>query len=228
MLKNYIKKVPILDDRSTPNARGKRLRRIRNLANLSRRDMCDQEDNGLNINTYKGWELGRYGGLPRDGAERVVKRVVKEGVHCDMDWLLHERGPSPQVIPGYIPDEVTANADDHDRRTQELLLFKKHYPHALDFHVHDETMAPHFSPGDIVAGILSEDKNTIDHFVGRHCIVQLVGGKTVLRRVQTNLSNPNSFDLVGLNKQNADSAERVERSAIINIAQVIWHRTKIS
>lgn len=82
------------DELSTPQARADRLRRLRHLANLSRKDMCDQE---LNINTLKAWELARFGGLPKDGAEKVIKRVAKEGVMCTSDWLLHGLGAGPQL-----------------------------------------------------------------------------------------------------------------------------------
>ncbi len=95
VVQKYKKKVTVLDERSTPEARAARLKRLRNLANLSRKEMCESSD--LNINTLKGWELGRYGGLSLDGAYKLVRRVAAEGVFCTVEWLLHEDGLPPRV-----------------------------------------------------------------------------------------------------------------------------------
>ena len=73
--KAYTKKLLIENEFSTPEARADRLKRVRNLANLSRKEICESGD--ININTYKGWELARFGGLPVDGAEKIINRVAR-------------------------------------------------------------------------------------------------------------------------------------------------------
>src|ERR1700733_6271968 len=93
-MRKYTKKVIVTDAKSSEEARAERVKRVRNLANLSRKEMCN--DGTLNINTYKGWELGRYGGLPLDGADKIVARVAKEGVICTAKWLLYGTGEPPQ------------------------------------------------------------------------------------------------------------------------------------
>lgn len=94
MADTYLKKVQVTDELSTAEARAERLRRLRNLANLSRKDMCNTD---LNFNTLKAWELARFGGLPKDGADKVIRRIAKEGVICTADWLLYGKGITPQL-----------------------------------------------------------------------------------------------------------------------------------
>ncbi len=62
--------------------RGNRVKRCRNIANLTREAVCDT--GALNILTLKGWELGKHGGLSEAGAQKVLARVEKEGVRCLM------------------------------------------------------------------------------------------------------------------------------------------------
>ena len=47
--RKYTKKVIVRDEKSTPEARAKRVKKVRNLANLTRKQMC--EGNSININT---------------------------------------------------------------------------------------------------------------------------------------------------------------------------------
>lgn len=51
--KKYIKKVIVSDELASAEARAERLRKIRNLANLNRKEICDSDE--INFNTYKGW-----------------------------------------------------------------------------------------------------------------------------------------------------------------------------
>ena len=57
--------------------------------------MCDDEK--LNINTYKKWEIGRVG-LPKDGAQIVIDRMRKGGVISSLSWLLYGEEEPPYVI----------------------------------------------------------------------------------------------------------------------------------
>ena len=61
-------------DLCSPKSRGERLRRVRNLANLSRKNF---PLHGINLNTLKGWEIGRHGGLTEKGAKKNIKPPVK-------------------------------------------------------------------------------------------------------------------------------------------------------
>src|SRR5438552_2660970 len=84
---------------SSPEAKAERLKRIRNLANLSREEFC--LDGEVNLATLVSWEVGRFGGLSRKGAGNVIARVAKEGVFVTPEWLLHEVGAGPEVRTDY-------------------------------------------------------------------------------------------------------------------------------
>lgn len=187
--KKYIKKVVVIDPKSSPEARAERLRKVRNMANLSREAMCAHDN--LNINTYKGWEIARYGGLPVDGAERVVARVAQEGVVCTVDWLLHEIGVGPHVVPDYQkaqhdqqqPTTIVQLNNEEQLIINELLLFRKQFSNTINFEVEDDGVSPLYQRGDIVAGI-KRHSDRIHEVVGQVCIVQTQDGKTLVRHVR--------------------------------------------
>ena len=100
--------VTLIQDNSltSPTAKAERLKRVRNLANLSREDFC--ADGEVNITTLISWEVGRFGGLSRKGATSVIARVAKEGVFVTPEWLLHEVGAGPDVRVDYkkLPGQI--------------------------------------------------------------------------------------------------------------------------
>lgn len=223
MVKQYIKKVTVIDEKSSAEARAERLKRLRNLANLSRKEMC--EDNDININTLKGWEIARYGGLPKDGAEKIVNRVKHEGVIASVDWLLHEIGPGPYIIPDFhksqtinpIDEIETSETNEITSITEELLLFRKYHKNAAEFTVLDDSMEPTFKIGDRVAGI-KYNGETIASALGQDCIVLLKNGQTLLRNVQQG-TQANCFNLVCSNPQIPTIAD----TEIISAAPIMRH-----
>lgn len=190
--KKYIKKVIVKDEYSTAEARAERLRKIRNLANLSRKEICDQEE--INFNTYKGWELARFGGLPIDGAERVIKRIAEENVICCIDWLLYGRGQEPYLLPR------GANLNDLNDQTlipKEILLFQSFHPDAIYTQIQDDALAPHFMPGDYVAGIKMFNNDMVKA-VNLPCIVELPNGDIAVRYLKQG-QNSREFQLLSTN-----------------------------
>lgn len=75
--------------------RSERLRRLRNLANLSRKELCDGAS--ININTYIGYEVGKYGGITLKGAVKVIDYLIQKGVSSSVEWLMHGTGSPPVV-----------------------------------------------------------------------------------------------------------------------------------
>lgn len=172
----YAKKVIVTDDLSTPEARAARLRRLRNMANLSRQAMCQADD--LNTNTYKGWEIARYGGLPVDGAERVVKRVSQENVICSTDWLLYGKGPEPYILPS--PAQAANLPDEKQCILQEVMLFQSLHAEAVYCEICDDAMIAQYAIGDYVAGIRHYGSDIIS-LASQPCIVQTNYGETMVR-----------------------------------------------
>lgn len=219
----------ILDSKSTPEARAERLRRLRNLASLSRIALCEGNFD-LNLNTLKGWEIGKFGGLTPGGAANVVARLALAGVACSTDWLLYELGPAPQVNFSSETENIVGTADmavlgDKHKQylTEELMLFRNHYAKSLDYIVLDDSMRPVFGAGDVVAGIKLKD---FEDGVGKVCIVLLSDGLSVLRTVCKG-QIPGAYTLLATHMES--SADHLVLSDIKpkSMAPVLWHRKSI-
>lgn len=221
MTQTYTKKIIVTDENTTPEKRAERLRRVRNLANLSRKAMT--EHSTLNVNTLKAWELGRYGGLPRDGAQKVIDRVTREGVVCNLDWLLYGKGLGPQVThnDSLVSDTDTISLNEAQKIAEECLLFKKHYPDAIEYHVIDDGMSPQFDISDVVLAAEKYQQLT-PSLQGKNCIVQLNDGRLLLRNCR--LTHDSKINLVCLNPNTTVDEPLIHNAHISFIAPVIWHR----
>lgn len=141
-------------DLSSAQAKGERVKRLRNMANLSRDEFC--ADGETNIATLISWEVGRYGGLSAKGANRVIARVAKAGVVCPVEWLLNGTGVGPEI------------------RTEQ---------DAIDFVIQDDAMSPQYQLGDYVSGTKRYKKN-IKSLLTWDCIVQTIDGRILMRNLQ--------------------------------------------
>lgn len=227
MPKQYIKKVTVLDERSSPKARAVRLRRLRNIANLTRAAMCAEGD--INVNTYKGWELGRYGGLPRDGADKVLQRIAQEGITCHPDWLLHEIGDGPDIRPrtdSSLEPLIQPEGTEDEQIIEELLLFRKHYPSCVDLKIPDDGMEPGYAPGDTVAGV-KQTGEEIDALIGQDCIVQLPTGHVMLRNLRRS-PKEGAYTLVCSNPHTTVETPIITDTPLDCAGPVLWHRRKLS
>lgn len=226
LTQKYKKKVEVVDDRSTPEARAARVKRLRNLANLSRKEMCDDDD--MNVNTLKGWEIARYGGLPLDGAHKIIKRVAREGVLCTVEWLLYEDGQAPSVNVGQTTAPLTQSIKkqpEENNIEEELAFFQKHYPNAIHCKINDDGMSPFCEEGDIVAGI-KKTYQEIQTVVGSNCIVQLANGELLCRRVRKGKLE-NTYNLVCMNSETTLDTPILAEMELISAAAVVWHRKMI-
>lgn len=233
--RKYTKKVIVRDEKSTPEARAKRVKKVRNLANLTRKQMC--EGNSININTLKGWEIARYGGLPVDGSEKIVERVKTEGVVCTADWLIYEIGTGPYVIPNFheskrdldLESEQPARGSEINEQESlilnELLLFREQFSNTTAYQVSDDGLSPAYQLEDYVAGI-KRHRDKITTVVGQDCIVQTDDGKTLLRNLRQG-STKGKFMLVCTNHNSSMVKEPVLYDVkLIYAAPVIRHYHK--
>jgi len=222
--KKYIKKVIVNDKASTAEARSERLRRIRNMANLSREKICNSKS--LNINTYKGWEIARYGGLPVDGADKVIARVAREGVICTAEWLLHGIGVGPYIVPEYqksthAPLSSNLNVDPEQHTLlNEIQLFKSHFSDAIVYTVEDDGLAS-YQPGEIVAGI-PRYQERIQDLIGENCIVQTETGLVLARQLKQS-ETPGKYTLVCTNLQTNAKKPMLYDVTLISAAPIIRH-----
>lgn len=241
------KKVIVVDEKSSPLARANRLKRLRHMANLSREKMCD--DGTINVNTYKGWEVARYGGLPIDGAEKVIARIAKEGIICSVEWLIYEIGSGPFINQNFqtIQQTKTTNTDDFGNVVEymvsdsgstiiknslpqksygnfvinEILLFKKQFSNVIHCKIVDDGLSPNYNIGDYVAGIKYSGHH-IHKAINQDCIVQLPTGETLVRYLRLG-TKPNHYMLVCTNHRTSVKKPilyDVELSCIAPISRV--------
>lgn len=211
---------------ASSEARGLRVKRIRNMANLSRQQMCDGTD--ININSLKGWEIGRYGGLTSSGADKIIQRVAQESVRCTLDWLMYGMGPGPtaQADAALRHSSLEISEDEETKITQELLLFKQHYPLAVDFIINDDGMSPLYNIGEYVAGVnLTASK--IESAMGMNCIVQMENGNVLVRQLRKG-SVKDTYTLAC-----ANISTHVEKPILYDVkinyaAPISFHRKKVS
>ena len=181
--KVYIKKLTIENELSAPEARAERLRRLRNLANLSRIEICSPDY--ININTYKGWELARFGGLPVDGAEKIVKKIAKHGVTCSTEWLLYGKSPPPTLE---IEPEILINNNEVEKYEvlaikHEFNCYKNNTNNAILFEITDDGLLPFYKIGDFLAGSKKFD-DEIKINTNQICIVETTDGKKYARYIK--------------------------------------------
>lgn len=182
--KIYTKKLLIENEFSTSEARAERLKRLRNLANLSRKEICESSD--ININTYKGWELARFGGLPVDGAEKIINRVAEAGVICSTEWLLYGKSPSPSLAPDVISLQKGVEDTNASKLTlveREFSVYQDAFKNAVLEKVEDDSILPNVKKGDFLAGVMRYGEE-IDLTVDQLCIIQTMDGKRLIRYVK--------------------------------------------
>jgi hypothetical protein len=214
---------------SSPQAKAHRLKRVRNLANLSREAFCAGSD--VNLATLISWEVGRFGGLSKKGATSVVERVAKEGVFVTPEWLLYEVGVGPEVRSDYNKSnqvkQTKSNIKLPPEKTkiiEELMTFRNLNKHAIDFVINDDAMLPHFQPGDYVAGTLRfGDK--IQSLIGYDCIVQTSDGRIFMRHLQRG-PREHSFNLITTNLQSKIADKVIYDVELAAAAPIVWHRRR--
>ncbi|MHB1948717.1 MAG: hypothetical protein ACYCQI_11470 [Gammaproteobacteria bacterium] len=207
--------------------RAERLRRIRNLANLSRKDLCDEAD--ININTYIGYEVGRYGGLTKKGAEKIIQYVSTKGVYSTFEWLMHGIGQSPRVVTDIMQDNIEADSDllkdnnvEKQKIAEEIVLFHKHYKHSIDFQIIDDGMMPVYNIGDYVAGVRYSGA-LINNLIGSDCIIQTEGGEIFIRNLRAGRAK-DVYTLTCHNPQTGVIQPIIYDAKLIFAAKIIWHR----
>jgi transcriptional regulator with XRE-family HTH domain len=199
--------------------RGERLRRIRNLANLSRKSLCDGAN--ININTYIGYEVGKYGGLPKKSAEVILAYLSTKGVYCSFDWLMTGEGKGPYTIVD-TPSVSLSVLNEEQKIYTELALFHSHYQNAVDFQIIDDGMLPLYEKGSFIAGISYFD-SAIDTLIGFDCIVQTQSGERYVRNLREGRIK-NTYTLTCINPRTTINSPVLYDVKLAFAAKIVWHR----
>lgn len=221
--------------KSSREARAKRLKSLRKMTRLSRSVFSERY--GVPSGTLQNWESARFGGLTEKGAKIALSAIRSEGIYCSFEWLMYGIGPSPQLNdklfentnnPSLIDEGLSKQETNIDSQlatiAQELLIFRKLNPNAIDFVVRDNGMEPLFVLGEYVAGC-RRYQTDISSAVNQNCIIQTATGDMLLRHLSQG-SAPDLYTLICMNP-----TARVERPVIYDVkltyvAPVIWTRRK--
>ncbi|MBY0378645.1 MAG: hypothetical protein K2Q33_08810, partial [Gammaproteobacteria bacterium] len=163
-------------------ARGERLKILRSLTGLTRDQLCD-DGSGLNANTYKDWELGRFSGITTKGAERVIARIGQHNVVCSIEWLMNGTGIAPMVLAS---NPTITIADSSIRK--ELSIFQALSQNVLYAEINDSHLAAPYQFGDVVAGV-KLPLESITALTGQICLVETAKHETLVMKLLKSLGN---------------------------------------
>jgi len=204
----------VLDNLSSPEARSKRIRLIReHLLCLTREDFC--EGSNITAPSLKGWELGWGGGLTQKGAEKIVKRANELNVYCTESWLMHGIGRNAALIT----KDLDIHNGDENQISKELLLFRE-TKNSIDTVIKDDGMIPLLYPGDYIGGIIVKQ---IENAIGKECII-IADNDEILVRVLKHGEEPGRYNLSCLNEHTMLVKKQIKNTAIKFAAPIVWIR----
>lgn len=162
---------------SSAIARGKRLKRIRQLAGLTRDELAGQAE--VSKATLSYWENASLSSLSDKGAEKVIKALAKCGISCSLEWLLLGIGNPPQIkdlMYELPPQEVITlppaqMASFSGSLPNEIDLFQAQNPNSAIVTIQHAAMSPIIEAGDTVGGIWQTPADCINH--DKICIVEI-------------------------------------------------------
>lgn len=205
---------PGIENLSSPEARGKRIRYIRqHLLSLPREEFC--RDSNITAQSLKGWELAWGGGLSQQGAEKLVKRVKEFNIYCTASWLMHGVGRDATKIT----KDLDIQEDEESHIAKELLLFRE-LQHSIDTVIRDDCMIPFLYPGNYVGGIIVQN---IENAIGKECII-IADNDEVLVRILKHGNEPARYDLTCLNEHTTLVKKEIKNTTIKFAAPIVWTR----
>ena len=216
---------------SDPQSKALRLKSVRSLAGLSRKQI--ELSFGISENTLRMWEQpkGNSRGLTKKGAKRMVEALGNAGIVCTIEWLLSGTGQAPmhyqqlkeRVIEPLSKIIHTPDVAYHQEETlivHEIELFEKSYPNAVVFRIHDDAMEPFISYGDFVGGYQKPGLSLTD-LQDEICIVKLVNDVTLCRKL---LKKQDQWGVEKINKLSSSKKNIVYPAEIDYAYAVSWIR----
>ncbi len=203
----------------TPEERAKRVRYLREKVLRFSREVFS-EKSGIPINTLQNWEQSRHSGLIERGAKKIIQALQDAGISCSLEWLLYGIGGFPTSSLTSKPEICLT---EEEIIAEELQLFHRLNPNAIDILINDDSMLPYYWPGDYAAGkrYTGED---IKKVVGLPCIVETNSGDIIVRYLEE-ASEPSRYTLLCTN-QLTMGAIKLENTELISAAPVLWLRRK--
>lgn len=179
----------MLENDESPEAVGKRLRRLRQIAGLKRKQMAELAEVGET--SISVWEHGKSNfELSQRSINKILDAVKKVGIFCSEDWLRKGVGVPPKIMPndnsekiinfikqGHFEKEITLTLEE------EIQLFASLHSSNVILKVEHDGMLPIIKSGDYIGGTWYSnfDDNQFEQNIA--CIVQ-INGKLDLRNIR--------------------------------------------
>lgn len=210
---------------SSKEMRGQRLKRLRKITGLSRKDFALRYQ--ISPGTLQNWETARFGGLSEKGAHMMITAFKTEGVFCSFEWLMYQAGHGPKLDHMEQPSQTgLTSSKNTSTANEDLAVFLQNNPNAVHLWVEDQTMAPYFQKGILVAGT-KKTGNGLSECIGHVCITQIQDQSTPVLRLITSASN-STFKLIHLNPLAPSNTSLTESYSLIYCAPIEWmHRGKL-
>lgn len=203
-----------IDSISSPEARGKRIRFIReHLLSLTREEFC--RDSNFTAQSLKGWELAWGGGLSQQGSVKIVNRAKELNIYCTVSWLMYGIGQSATQST----KDLNIQEGDENHIAKELLLFRE-LPNSIDTVIKDDGMVPSLYPGYYVGGIIVKN---IESAIDKECII-IADNDEVLVRILKHGEESERYDLLCLNEKTTLVKREIKNTAIKFAAPIVWTR----
>ena len=153
--------------------KGNRLKYIRNLVNLSRKDFCLRFD--LNFHTYKSWELDKMSGLSVQASEKISALVHDLGVIVHPDWLITGNGMKPYLVNQEIQDISQGQLN------REIEIFTHSASNISLYTINDDAMLPYLKVGDIVGAVMYQNHSIVEKMDKELCLIDLKNNHRICR-----------------------------------------------
>lgn len=171
---------------SSPAERGKRIRILRNMTDLTIQEFANKH--GIGASTIKYWECAKSEGLSPKGAKKLVEAMLQEGIYCTYMWLMHGVGIHPQFIDARYGtskkqvDPMHSSLDAEIAIRNEMDVFLKGSANAVTLTVFEDGMEPYYCIGDAIGGSRLTG-NDINFALGRDCIIETEDKQIICRRL---------------------------------------------
>jgi len=171
---------------SSPAERGKRIRILRNMTDLTIQEFANKH--GVGASTIKYWECAKSEGLSPKGAKKLVEAMLKEGIYCTYMWLMHGVGIHPQFVDSRYGNSkkqinpMHSSLEDEVAIHNEMDVFLKSAANAVTLMVFEDGMEPYYCIGDAIGGNRLLGKE-IELALGKDCIVETEDKQIICRRL---------------------------------------------
>jgi transcriptional regulator with XRE-family HTH domain len=146
------------NDSSSTKAVGERLKRLRNLAGLSRAKLAEEAN--VDKTSISFWEHAKRRTMSAPSAEKVIQACKKFGVDCTLQWLLTGMGQQPRLQFFQNEGDIKTNTDHLGKVSDQLTIIEDEIARFLSLsdmtvvsEITHSAMFPAFKIGDKVAGI---------------------------------------------------------------------------